>query len=89
MERLATTRWWSAHALGEVALIVTPTNETARRLNQAIQSMRFEAWQLGTRYLKTSEGVLFQVGDRVVTRHNDRLLAPTAASWSATAPNGP
>ncbi|HVV35188.1 MAG TPA: MobF family relaxase [Acidimicrobiales bacterium] len=74
MERFAARRWWDAHQRGESALIVTPANEAARRLNGTIQTMRHDAGQLGSRYVETSEGLRFFVGDRVVTRRNDRTL---------------
>lgn len=74
MERMASARWWSAHEHGERALIVTPSNETARRLNDSIQSARHEAWQLGTKWLRKADGTRFFVGDLVVTRQNARRL---------------
>ena len=74
MERLAARRWWNAHQSGERALLVSPSNEAARRLNVAIQEMRHDAWQLGSLYLRTSDGLYFYVGDQVVTRRNDRKL---------------
>lgn len=92
MERLATGRWWTAHQRGERVLLVTPTNETARRLNDGIQRTRHEAWQLGSRYLRTSAGLQLFVGDQIVTRHNDRQLRTdrgtmvrNRAEWTVTA----
>ncbi len=74
MERVALARWREATRRGERVLIVTPTNEAARRMSLTIQRERHDAGELGSRYLETSDHVRFFVGDRIVTRHNDRAL---------------
>jgi hypothetical protein len=74
MERLALARWFDTRESGEHALIVTPTNDAARRMSEAIQRERHARSELGSRYLETSAGLRFFVGDRVVTRRNDRAL---------------
>lgn len=74
MERLALARWFETSESGERALIVTPTNEGARRMSEAVQRLRHARGELGSRYLETSADVRFFVGDHVVTRRNDRML---------------
>lgn len=74
MERLALARWFDASESGERALIVTPTNEASRRMSEAVQRQRHARGELGSRYLETSDHLRFFVGDRVITRRNDRSL---------------
>jgi hypothetical protein len=92
MERLATRRWWTAHERGERTRIVTATNDAAARLNTRIQAGRDQADRRAGRYLYTSSGVSFYVGDPVVTRRNDRrlrtdhgVMVRNRAAWTITA----
>jgi len=75
MERQAVARWWELRTGGKAALLMTPTNEAAERLNARCQHTRIRHRELDTRGPSTTVGAhrIF-VGDEIATRHNDRRL---------------
>ena len=75
MERQAVARWWELRSGGKAALLMTPTNEAADRLNARCQHTRIRHRELDTSGPSTTVGAhrIF-VGDEIATRHNDRRL---------------
>ena len=75
MERQAVARWWELRSDGNAALLMTPTNEAAERLNARCQQTRIRHSELDTDGPSTTVGAhqIF-VGDEIATRHNDRRL---------------
>ena len=76
MERQAVARWWELRSGGNAALLMTPTNEAAERLNARCQHTRIRHGELDTSGpSSTTVGVhrIF-VGDEIATRRNDRRL---------------
>lgn len=75
MERQAVARWWELRSGGKAALLMTPTNEAADRLNARCQLTRIRHGELDTSGPSTTAGAhrIF-VGDEIATRHNDRRL---------------
>ena len=75
MERQAVARWWELRSGGKAALLMTPTNEAAERLNARCQRTRSRHGELDTSGPSTTVGAhqIF-AGDEIATRHNDRRL---------------
>jgi len=75
MERQSVARWWELRSGGKAALLMTPTNEAAERLNARCQHTRIRHGQLDTSGPSTTVGAhrIF-AGDEVATRQNDRSL---------------
>ncbi len=75
MERHSVARWWELRSGGKAALLMTPTNEAAERLNARCQHARIRHGELDTSGPSTTFGAhrIF-VGDEIATRHNDRRL---------------
>lgn len=68
-------RQWIDHsAAGRSVAVVAETNEHVDALNHAIQGLRRQHGQLGTRTTRIAGGESAAVGDVVVTRRNDRTL---------------
>lgn len=64
-------QWHAAHAARQSTVVVVPTNEEGRIINQAIQISRISAGQL--KVDKTAQGIdgqMLLVGDTVQTRRN-------------------
>jgi conjugative relaxase-like TrwC/TraI family protein len=85
-------QWIDHCAAGRSVAVVAETNEQVDALNHAIQGLRREHGQLGTRATRIAGGELVAVGDLVVTRRNSRELRTSRGEpvrnrdrWSVTA----
>jgi len=75
MQREALDAWWTARGAGQPVVLLTPTNETVRVLNEAAQRRRLHARQL--RYphrVVEAGGYQLHTGDEIATRANNRQL---------------
>lgn len=75
MQSEALDAWWAAREAGQPVVLLTPTNETVRVLNEAAQRRRLHARQL--RYphrVIEAGGYLLHTGDEIATRANNRQL---------------
>jgi DNA transposition AAA+ family ATPase len=70
----AAGRWLSAHQRGETVAIVAETNDHVDVLNATVQELRQRRGDLGTASARIGGSEQVFVGDRVVTRRNDRTL---------------
>ncbi len=83
-------RQWIEHtAAGRSVAVVAETNEHVDALNHAIQTLRREHGQLGTRAVRIGGGESVAVGDVVVTRRNERELRTGRGEPVRTATGGP
>ena len=70
--------WLFYDGIDDSVAITASTNEHVDRLNQAIQQRRFEGRRIDPADTTTiADGATAHVGDRVVTRRNDRTLTTT------------
>jgi hypothetical protein len=75
MERKCVDRWWELRSAGKPALLMTPTNEAAQRLNERCQQKRIAAGDVdGTGWGVQAGPYTVFLGDEIATRHNDRHL---------------
>ena len=89
LDRLAAT-WIDHHATGRGIAVVASTNEHVDTINRAIQTARVTVGHLDTEVAaRLAAGEHAYVGDVVATRRNERRLATSRASRSATATPGP
>jgi conjugative relaxase-like TrwC/TraI family protein len=70
----AAHRWARASAAGHTVAVVAETNEHVDALNAAIQDLRARRGDLGPEHTRIAGAETAHVGDRVVTRRNDRTL---------------
>ncbi|MGH9243837.1 MAG: MobF family relaxase [Acidimicrobiales bacterium] len=70
----AAHRWARADAVGHTVAVVAETNEHVDALNAAIQDLRARRGDLGPEHTRIAGTETAHVGDRVVTRRNDRAL---------------
>lgn len=70
----AAGRWFSAHQRDETVAIVAETNDHVDVLNATVQELRQRRGDLGTASARIGGSEQVFVGDRVVTRRNDRTL---------------
>ncbi len=75
MERKSVDRWWELRSAGKPALLMTPTNEAAQRLNERCQQKRIAAGDVdGAGWgVQAGQYTVF-LGDEIATRQNDRRL---------------
>ena len=93
MEHEVVERWLRHRADGESVCVVTATNDSAHRLNHAVQQRRMARGELDPhRSVRGRHGQPLHVGDEVATRRNDRTLTTThgdhvrnRARWTVTA----
>jgi ATP-dependent exoDNAse (exonuclease V) alpha subunit len=77
----AYTAWAGDETAGRVSLLIADTNATVAELNTRARSDRV-AWGLVAPYgHRLHDATRAGVGDRIVTRHNDRHLSTGPASW--------
>ena len=76
MERQAVARWWELRSGGKAALLMTPTNEAAERLNSRCQHTRIRHGEIDTSGPSSTTVGVHRIfaGDEIATRHNDRRL---------------
>ncbi len=75
MERASVARWWELRQGGKRELLITPTNETAERLNVRCQRVRIRSGEIDTDGRSIDVGPYrIHVGDEIATRHNERRL---------------
>lgn len=70
----AARSWARADAARRTVAVVAETNEHVDALNAAIQNLRARRGALGPEHTNIAGTEMGHVGDRVVTRHNDRAL---------------
>jgi DNA transposition AAA+ family ATPase len=70
----AADRWAGATAAGHTVAVVAETNEHVDTLNAAIQNLRARRGDIGPEHARIAGTETAHVGDRVVTRRNDRVL---------------
>lgn len=70
----AAHRWAFATAAGQKVAVVAETNEHVDALNAAIQDLRARQGDLGPDCARIAGTEMAHIGDRVVTRRNDRSL---------------
>ncbi|MCU1391528.1 MAG: hypothetical protein JWL72_4866, partial [Ilumatobacteraceae bacterium] len=75
MERRAVARWTELRTAGTPTLLMTPTNETAERLNIRCQQSVIKTGEINPDWPSVQAGA-YRVfaGDEIATRHNDRQL---------------
>lgn len=66
--------WASADAAGHTVAVIAEINEHVDALNAAIQNLRTCQGDLGPEHARIAGTEMAHVGDRVVTRRNDRAL---------------
>jgi ATP-dependent exoDNAse (exonuclease V) alpha subunit len=80
--------WQTDHSQGLDPIMLAPTRELVRRLNQRAQDHRLAGaapgWQV-----ELADGNRGSVDDLVITRRNDRRLRISATDWVKTATAGP
>jgi hypothetical protein len=77
----AYTAWARDETAGRVSLLIADTNATVAELNARARADRI-AWGLVAPHgHRLHDATRAGVGDRVVTRHNDRHLSTGPASW--------
>ena len=75
MERRAVARWSELRAGGKSTLLMTPTNETAERLNIRCQQSLIKSGEINPDWPSVQAGAYtVHAGDEIATRHNDRQL---------------
>jgi len=75
MQSEALDAWWTARQAGQPVVLLTPTNETVRVLNEAAQRRRLHARQLRFPHrVVEAGGYQLYTGDEIVTRANNRDL---------------
>jgi conjugative relaxase-like TrwC/TraI family protein len=81
MTAAAYTAWACDETAGKVSLLIADTNTTVAELNTRARSDRV-AWGLVAPYgHRLHDATRAGVGDRIVTRHNDRHLSTGPTSW--------
>ncbi len=75
MQREALDAWWTAREAGQPVVLLTPTNETVRVLNEAAQRRRLLARELRHPHsVVEASGYHLHIGDEIATRANIRDL---------------
>ena len=75
MERGAVARWSELRAAGKSTLLMSPTNETAERLNIRCQQSLIRSGEINPDWPSVQAGAYtVYAGDEIATRHNDRQL---------------
>ena len=72
--------WQADRAAGLDAIMLAPTRDLVRRLNQRAQDHRLAGTAPG-RQVEIADGNRAGVGDLIITRRNDRRLRVTATDW--------
>lgn len=73
--------WKADSAEGKVSLLIASDNATVTELNERAQTWRHELGELGDKRVQIAGGANARVGDRIVTRQNDRRLKTTDGQW--------
>ncbi|MCU1392579.1 MAG: conjugal transfer protein [Ilumatobacteraceae bacterium] len=75
MERRVVARWSELRAAGKSTLLMSPTNETAERLNIRCQQSLIKSGEINPDWPSVQAGAYtVYAGDEIATRHNDRQL---------------
>jgi conjugative relaxase-like TrwC/TraI family protein len=72
--------WQADRSHGLDAIMLAPTRELVRRLNQRAQDHRLAGATPG-QHVELADGNPASVGDLIITRRNDRRLRVTATDW--------
>jgi ATP-dependent exoDNAse (exonuclease V) alpha subunit len=80
--------WQADRSRGLDAVMLAPTRELVRSLNQRAQDHRL-AGTVSGRKVELADGTQASVGDLVITRRNDRRLRLSPTDWVKTAIGGP
>jgi conjugative relaxase-like TrwC/TraI family protein len=72
--------WKADVERGLEAVMIAGDNDTVRQLNGLARAARVAAGEVTAEGIRASSGLMIGVGDRVVTRRNNRSLA-TGAGW--------
>lgn len=77
----ALAAWKRDTETGIDTLLIASDNATVRALNQDAQEWLASAGRLGAPSAPIAEGMRAHVGDRIVTRENDRMLRDSRGNW--------
>ena len=80
--------WQADRNRGLDAIMLAPTRDLVRSLNQRAQDHRL-ANTTPSQKIELGDGNQASVGDLIITRRNDRRLRITASDWVKTATGGP
>ena len=80
--------WQNDRSRGLDAIMLAPTRELVRTLNQQARHHRLGG-ATPARQVELADGNQASVGDLIITRSNDRRLRITATDWVKTATGGP
>ena len=80
--------WLNDRNHGLDTIMLAPTRELVRSLNQRAQDHRLSRNTPG-RQVDLADGNAASVGDLIITRRNDRRLRITATDWVKTVTDGP
>lgn len=72
--------WQREQATGRDCLMLAPTHELVRELNERARSARLADTAAGDE-VRLRDGTHASVGDVVLTRHNDRRLGMSSSDW--------
>jgi conjugative relaxase-like TrwC/TraI family protein len=72
--------WWADRNQGLDAIMLAPTRELVRSLNQCAQDRRLGG-KIPGRQVNLADGTQAGVGDLVITRRNDRRLRISPTDW--------
>jgi ATP-dependent exoDNAse (exonuclease V) alpha subunit len=72
--------WQADRSEGLDAIMLAPTRELVRRLNQRAQNHRLAGTVPG-RQVELADGIQASVGDLIITRSNERRLPISATDW--------
>lgn len=72
--------WRSDRASGRDAIMLAPTRDLVAQLNDRARSHRLEGGDAGPE-VRLADGLQASVGDRVITRSNDRRLRVSPTDW--------
>lgn len=73
--------WKADETSGLEALLVAPTNELATQLNDVARQWRVNQGLVDATHTTQIQTGVASVGDRIVTRHNDRTLMTDGGKW--------
>jgi len=73
--------WATDRAAGQDALMLAPTREMVRQLNDRARAERLTREGRSGREVAFADGTAGSVGDVVITRRNDRTLANGTSGW--------
>jgi conjugative relaxase-like TrwC/TraI family protein len=77
----AYTAWACDEAAGRVSLLIADSNATVAELNTRARADRIASGLVAPHGHRLHDATRGGVGDRIVTRHNDRHLSTGPASW--------